>query len=154
MSEVIIEDRVRAVIEPQLEAEGIELVDLEYVAEYGTKILRLFVDNESGIGIDEITRVSREVSMLLDVEDLIEERYSLEVSSPGLARPLVKPAHFANAIGKAVKIKTKRALNNRKNFKGVIKEALAKSVTILTEDGLSIEISLEDIEKARLEIEL
>ena len=97
--------RVAEMVEPVLSASGIELVDIEYLSEGGHMVLRIFIDTESGITMNEIGSVSREISTLLDVENIVDGRYSLEVSSPGLERPLRKPSHFKDAVGKAARIK-------------------------------------------------
>ena len=146
-----IENRVRELVEPVVIDLGFELVDAEFVQAHGGWVLRLYIDKPGGITIDEITRVSREASTLLDVEDFMPGRYSLEVSSPGLERPLVKPEHFLAAIGKSARIKTRAPIDGRKNFKGTIEACAEGSVTLKdTEDNI-YEIELEDIDKARLE---
>jgi ribosome maturation factor RimP len=147
-----IENRVKGLIEPVVLDLGFELVQVEYVQAYGSWVLRLYIDKPGGITIEEITRVSRETSTLLDVEDFMPKRYSLEVSSPGLDRPLVKPEHFLAEIGKLAQIKTKAPVDGRKKFKGVIESFADGQVTVKdNEDNIFI-IDIENIDKARLEI--
>jgi len=146
-----IENRVRALVEPVVEALGFELVEVEYVQAHGGWVLRLFIDKPGGITIDEITRLSREAGPLLDIEDFMPKRYSLEVSSPGLDRPLVKPEHFLAAIGKPARIKTRLPIDGRKNFKGTIEAFAEGCVTLTDAEANKYMIDIENIDKARLE---
>ena len=147
-----IENRVKVLVEPVVLDLGFELVDVEYVQAHGTWVLRLFVDKPDGITIDEITLVSREAGALLDIEDFMPKKYSLEVSSPGLERPLVKPEHFLSAVGKLAKIKTRAPVDGRKNFKGTIDAFVDGSVTLTDNEGNSYGIEIGNIDKARLEV--
>ncbi len=151
-------DKARALVEPLVAAEGLELVDLEYVREHGGWVLRLFIDKPSGrVGLDECTQVSRAVEPALDVEDLIPHEYSLEVSSPGLNRPLTRADHFRRALGQRVKVKTFGPLSGteppRKNFSGVLKTATESEVVVEVEGAGEFHIPLKDIAKANLEFE-
>ncbi len=150
-----VEARVRTVAEPILAAEGVELVDLEYVREKEGWILRLFIDKEGGVGIEDCTAASHSVETAIDVEDFIPNEYSLEVSSPGLDRPLRKPEHFQKAMGKKVKVKTYGPIGEppRKNFTGVLSGADAQSVTVEVEGAGAFQIPLKEIAKANLEFE-
>ncbi|MBE9532340.1 MAG: ribosome maturation factor RimP [Proteobacteria bacterium] len=147
-----IENSIKALVEPVVEDMGFELVEVEYLQAYGSWVLRLYVDKPGGIGIDDITRVSREVNTILDVEDTIKGAYSLEVSSPGLDRPLVKPEHFTSVIGKRARIRTKALVDGRKNFKGEITGFSDGVVTIDDDEENSFKIDIENIDKARLEV--
>lgn len=152
MMDFDIENRVRELVEPVVEDLGFELVQVEYVQAHGGWVLRLFVDKPGGITIAEITLVSREAGTLLDVEDFMPKRYSLEVSSPGLERPLVKPEHFLGAVGKLARIRTKAPVDGRKNFKGTI-EAFSEGIVSMTDTEDNIyRIEIENIDKARLEV--
>lgn len=148
-----IEDKVKALAEPFLNDRGMELVDLQYTTEHGQKILRLFIDKPGGITIDDLSDVSREFGTILDVEDPIPQRYNLEVSSPGLDRPLTKEKDFVRYAGKKAKIKTREALDGRKNFKAVIDGVADGKVFVTDFDGKKFEIPLAIIDRARLEIE-
>ena len=150
-----VEARVRTIAEPILEAEGLELVDAEYVREKEGWILRLFIDKQGGIGIEDCTAASHAVETAIDVEDFIPHEYSLEVSSPGLNRPLKKPEHFQKAMGKKVKVKTYGPIGEppRKNFTGVLSGADVSSVTVEVEGAGAFQIPLKEIAKANLEYE-
>jgi ribosome maturation factor RimP len=150
------EERARKVCEPLIAAEGLELLDLEFVREHNEWILRLFIDNPGGsVGVNECQKASNAVDTALDVEDFITQAYSLEVSSPGVNRPLKKPEHFKRVIGQKVRIKTFGPFGEppRKNFLGALKEATAETVAIEIEGAGVFTIPLKDIAKANLEFE-
>ena len=145
-------DQTHSLIEPVLMAQGYELVLAEYVS--GQGVLRLFIDKEGGVTLDDCATVSRLVGDLLDAEglsDAIDGRYRLEVSSPGLDRPLVKPEHFQRFVGSKAKLTTKLPHEGRRRFEGEILEADAMSIR-LRGDGEVSEWSFpyDMIEKARL----
>lgn len=149
-----LEERIRALAEPVLGSFGIELVDVSYTAEHGRKVLRIFIDKPGGVTLDDCGEVSRELGTVFDVEDPIPQRYVLEVSSPGLDRPLKKEEDFRRFTGKKAKIRTKEALEGRRNFSAVI-DAVKDSVIYVTDfDGKKFEIAISNIERARLEIEI
>lgn len=149
-----IEETVMAVCEPLVAAEGLELLELEFVREHGGWILRLFIDKPGDVvGVDECALASRAVDKALDVEDLIPHEYSLEVSSPGLDRPLKKHAHFVAVKGKQVRIKTFAPLFEppRKNFLGTLSDVSSDTVTVEVEGAGPFAIKLKDIARANLE---
>lgn len=151
-----IEEKARAVCEPLIAAEGLELIDVEFVREHNDWILRLFIDNPGGgVGVDECQKASSAVDTALDVEDFITQAYSLEVSSPGLNRPLKKPEHFQKVVGKKVRIKTFGPLGEppRKNFLGALEGATSDTVTVQVDGAGRFSIPLKDIAKANLEFE-
>jgi ribosome maturation factor RimP len=111
--------------------------------------LRLYIDHEDGIQLDDCTEVSHQVSALLDVEDLIQGHYNLEVSSPGLDRPLTSIKDYQRFTGEMVKIKTAMAINGRRNFKGRLCGVEADEI-IIECDGQQFYLPLASIEKARL----
>lgn len=133
-----------------------ELVDLEYVREPQGWVLRLFVDRPGGIGVDDLTSLSHAIGPLLDVENVVPHAYHLEVSSPGLNRPLKKPDHFRRAQGKKIRVKTYGPLGDppRKNFLGVLSAVSADGVVVEVEGAGPFEISFAAIAKANLEFEL
>ncbi|MBI5588016.1 MAG: ribosome maturation factor RimP [Deltaproteobacteria bacterium] len=149
-----LEEKIRAVAGPLLADLGFELVDVVYATEHGRKVLRFFIDKPGGVTIDDCGDVSRELSTLLDVEDPIPQKYTLEVSSPGLDRPLVKEKDFVRFTGKKVKIKTKEPLEGRKNFKATIDSVEDGRVAVTDFDGKKFVIDLANIDRARLEIEI
>lgn len=129
------ESQAEALLLPIVENLGFELVDVEYVKEGGTWYLRAYVDKEGGITINDCETVSRAFSEKLDEKDFIEEAYIMEVSSPGLGRPLKKEKDFARSLGKEVEIRTFRPIRHEKEFYGVLSAYDADSVTIAAEDG-------------------
>ncbi len=151
-----VEERVQEICEPLIAAEGLELLDLEFVREHGW-ILRLFIDKPGGtVGVEECAIASRAVDKALDVEDVIPHEYSLEVSSPGLNRPLKKLAHFESVKGKQVRIKTFGPLFTppRKNFLGTLSQVSSDAVTVEVEGAGAFTINLKDIARANLEYQL
>lgn len=149
-----LEDKLKALAAPVVEGLGMELVDLVYASEHGSKVVRLFIDKPGGVTVDDCSDVSREFGTVLDVEDPIPQRYVLEVSSPGLDRPLVREKDFTRYIGKRARIKSKQPIEGRRNFKAVIDGVAEGKVLVTDFDGRRFEIELTNIEKARLEIEI
>jgi ribosome maturation factor RimP len=152
-----------AALGPLVHAEGYELVDLEYVRELSGWVLRLFIDRpgrdaaskEGAVGLEDCARVSHAVETTLDVEDLVPHAYSLEVSSPGLNRPLRRPEHFARVVGKRVKVKTYGPVGQppRKSFTGTLADISASDITVEVEGGGAFHIPFRDIAKANLEFQ-
>lgn len=152
-----IEERAMALVSPLVAAEGYELLEIEYLREQPGWVLRLFIDKPGGgVGLDDCTQVSRAVDTALDVEDLIPQEYHLEVSSPGLNRPLRKPEHFNQALGKRVKVKTFGPIGEppRKNFTGLLSQVEAQAIRVDVEGAGTFQIPFKDIAKANLEFEL
>jgi ribosome maturation factor RimP len=136
--------------EPVVAGQGYELVDVEFKNELGQWILRVFIDKAGGVGLEDCATVSRELSAVLDVADAIPQHYSLEVSSPGLNRPLKKEADFARFVGKKAKIRTRRPIGeSRRNFSGTLVGVDAGKVKIDVGDQVC-EVPVEDVEKANL----
>ena len=135
---------------PILEKYEFELVDVEYVKEAGTWYLRAYIDKPGGIAINDCEVVSRELSDLLDQKDFIDDSYILEVSSPGLGRPLKKERDFARSIGAEVEIRTYRMVEGRKEFTGVLEEYDSESVTVSYEDGTKQNFDRKEIALIRL----
>jgi ribosome maturation factor RimP len=149
MSQALVE-KVRAVAQPPVEAAGYELVDIEWKHEQGGWVLRAYIDGPGGISHDDCERISRELSAVFDVNDVIPHAYHLEVSSPGLNRPLRLPAHFQRHVGEKAKIRLRQGIDGRRNFAGLIKSAGADTVTVEV-DGREFVLPLTDLEKANLE---
>ena len=141
--------RVERFLEPIMQENQFELVDVEWVKEAGTWYLRAYVDKEGGISVDDCEVVSRRLSDWLDKEDFISESYILEVSSPGLGRPLKKDKDFARSIGKDVDVKLYRARDKRKDFTGVLKAYDEDTVTI-EEEGKELVFERGEIALIRL----
>lgn len=130
-----VESRTEALLEPILSENGFELVDVEYVKEGKDYFLRAYIDKEGGININDCELVSRALEKKLDSEDFIKEAYILEVSSPGLTRPLKKERDYVRNMGKSVEIRLYKPVNKQKEFVGVLKAYDPQTVTIETEDG-------------------
>ena len=151
-----VEARAQELLEPIVAGEGLELLEVEFVREHEGWVLRLFIDKPGGrVGLDECSQVSRAVDTVLDVEDIVPHEYNLEVSSPGVNRPLKKPAHYERVKGQKVKVKTFGPIGEppRKNFTGTLTEVAADAISVDVEGAGSFRISFKDIAKANLEFE-
>ncbi|MDY6825785.1 MAG: ribosome maturation factor RimP [Bacillota bacterium] len=137
------------IIEPFLKKMGFELVDLNYLPGSSGK-LQLFIDREGGITIDHCELVSREVSDFLDYQDPINHSYTLEVSSPGLERPLRKREHFDRYVGEKVKIRTAEPVDGKYKFSGFLQETEGNNVIVRVENGTIFKIPFPAIRKANL----
>jgi len=148
-----IQDEAQAVIEPILEREGFELVDIQYHREKTGWVLRLYVDKEGGINIDDCAKISHWVGDVLEVKDIIPGPYTLEVSSPGLDRPLKKEKDFLMAINKMIRVETSPPVEGRKNFKGILRVYEKNLITVECEKSELYQIPLNQVARARLNIE-
>ncbi len=144
------EQKAEALLMPVIKAGNYELVDVEYVKEAGTWYLRAYVDKEGGITIDDCEKVSRAFSDLLDREDFIEDAYILEVSSPGLGRPLKKEKDYKRSMGKELEIRTYKAVDGSKEFCGTLCAYDNGTVTIRQEDGSDRTFDKKEIALIRL----
>ena len=144
------EQKAEALITPIVEAHGFELVDVEYVKEGSNYYLRAYIDKPQGITVDDCEVVSRAFSQKLDEEDFIEEAYIMEVSSPGLGRPLKKEKDYKRSMGKELEIRTYRAVNREKEFYGILSAYDESTVTIETENGEKMTFEKPDIGLIRL----
>ncbi len=144
------EAKVEAFITPVLEQHKFELVDVEYVREAGVWYLRCYIDKEGGIAVDDCEVISRILSDWLDKEDFIEDSYIMEVSSPGLGRPLKKEKDFARSVGKDVEIRLYKAIDKQKEFTGALTSYDADKVTITMEDGSERTFTKSEIALIRL----
>ena len=158
MAQVI--DRIEKLVQPLLEELGCELVDLEYQREQRGWVLRFFLDKENGINLDDCAMASREISSLMDVENIISTAYSLEVSSPGIERPLKKSQDFKRFTGQLAKIKTITSIDpdttgkNRKTFVGTLSGFEGEDVLLILKNTTdAIRIPLQQIDKANLHYE-
>ena len=131
----IYEQKTEALIMPIIEANNFELVDVEYVKEGSNWYLRAYIDKEGGINVDDCELVSRALSDLLDEHDFISEAYILEVSSPGLLRPLKKDKDFERNLSELVEVKLYKAIDKQKEFEGILKAYTSDTITIELEDG-------------------
>jgi len=149
-----IEDRIRALAAPVADGLGLELVDVAFTSEYGRRVLRIYIDRPGGVTVEDCERVSRELGTILDVEDPIPQSYNLEVSSPGLDRPLKTEKDFSRYAGKRARIKTREPIDGRRNFKAVIDSVGNEEVKVTDFDGKVFTIAISNIDKAKLEIEI
>lgn len=138
-----------ALLEPAVEALGYELVDLELNVSGRRGVLRLFIDRSEGIRLEDCEAVSRQVSAVLDVDDPIQRDYDLEVSSPGLDRKLVKPAHFDQFAGKAVQGRFREMQEGRRRFAGTLVGRNGTMVTLRVENA-DLTVSIDDLDVIRL----
>ena len=148
-----VEARAEALALPVVEANGFELVDVEYVKEAGTWYLRAYIDKPGGITVDDCETVSRAFEVKLDEEDLIPDAYILEVSSPGLGRPLKKEKDYARAMGKEIELHTYKPVDKNKQFFGTLTAYDKESVTILDEDGQEQQFQKKDLALIRMAID-
>ena len=158
MTELTATEKIKVIIEKIVLSLGMELVDLEYKKEGRYMVLRLFIDKSSGITLDDCAEVSKEVSAVLDVEDLIPDKYTLEVSSPGLNRPLKTESDYMRYMGRLVKIKTYETIldddgNKRKTFLGQLTGFSGGIITVQLTEGQKASIPLDKVAKANLEFE-
>jgi ribosome maturation factor RimP len=142
-------DQIWALVGPVVESEGFELIEIEYRREAPGWVLRLYIDQEEGIAVDDCARVSHIVGDVLDVADIIDSHYYLEVSSPGLDRPLRKFEHFQKNLGSIVEIRLLKPIEKRKKFKGRLIDSTPDKITVDC-DGQTFDIPLNLLERARL----
>ena len=152
INEAKVESAVRNIVEPVLEDMEKELVHLEYLREQSGWVLRLYVDRKgsSGITVDELAEVSREVGTILDVEDVISGSYNLEVSSPGLDRPLGKIEDCTRFAGNAAIVITREPIEGRRRFKGVLRGFDGGSILIEVEGEKTCKVPWVMVKKAHL----
>lgn len=149
----IYEKKAEALILPIINKNNYELVDVEFVREGSNWFLRAYVDKEGGFSVNDCEKVSREFSDLLDKEDFIEESYILEISSPGLGRPLKKDKDFERSIGEEVEVKLYKAFEEQKEFSGTLEAYDAQTVTIGFEDNTKKTFERKNIALIRLAID-
>ena len=148
MSKII--ESVKQLVEPIIAANAMELVDVEYKKLYGQDTLIIYIDKDGGITVDDCETISRKLGEWLDEEDFISDSYILEVSSPGLGRPLKKEKDFVRSMGKDVEVRLYKPLNKQKEYRGALKSYDADTVTITLEDGGDLPLAKSDIALIRL----
>gem|GEM_PF-16927 len=142
-------DKVLNLIEPAVSSLGFEFVGAEYLPSGKHSVLRIYIDHENGVTLDDCAKVSHQVSGILDVEDIIRGQYNLEVSSPGLDRPLFTKAHFQKFVGSQVKLVLAVAVDGRRKFQGILEQFDGVNV-VLDVDGSTVELPFENIDRANL----
>lgn len=146
------EKQAEELLAPIVDSKGFELVDVEYVKEGGTWYLRGYIDKPGGITVNDCEAVSREFSEKLDEKDFIEDSYIMEISSPGLDRPLKKEKDYQRSLGRLIEVRTYRPIDKRKEFCGVLTAYDADTLTI-EEDGIGITFQKKDTALVRLAID-
>ena len=144
--------KLQTLLDPTVQGLGYELLGVQLV-HGGRPTLRLYIDSPKGITVDDCEAVSRQVSAVLDVEDVMTDRYTLEVSSPGLERPLFKPAHYHRFLGEAVRLRLSAQVQGRRKLTGTLQEVDEEGVTI-NADGHSLRIPFHLIAKANLKADM
>ena len=158
MAQLNVVEKITEIAEPLVASLGMELVEIEFKREGRDMVLRLFVDREGGVMLDDCAQVSRELSEILDVEDFIPGHYTLEVSSPGLNRPLTKESDYARYQGRLVKVRTYELLpddagNPRKTFTGELLGLEDGIIRLKLKEGQTAGVPLDKVAKANLEFE-
>uniref|UniRef100_A0A7V5XFS9 Ribosome maturation factor RimP n=1 Tax=Thermodesulfobacterium geofontis TaxID=1295609 RepID=A0A7V5XFS9_9BACT len=148
-----IKDKIKEIIEIPILRKNMELVDLEWRREKGGWVLRIFIDKPGGVTVGDCAKISEIVSKILDKEDLIHHSYVLEVSSPGIERPLVKKEDYERFKGEKAKITLKTPISGRKNFTGIIL-GIKENLVQMEVEGKNWEFSLDNIKKANLQPEI
>ena len=143
------QEKWRTVLEPVLEGTPFELIGVECLTGGKRTLVRVYVDRVGGITIDDIAHLSPRFSAVLDVEDVVRAAYTLEVSSPGLDRPLFLPEHFSQQVGQKVALKTNVPFAERQNFRGTLQKADENGIELEVE-GQSYSFTYTDIDKARV----
>lgn len=144
-----LEDKLTEMLEPGVEALGYELVGVEFVRAGKHSILRVFIDHENGISVDDCAEVSYQASAILDVEDPISTEYNLEISSPGMDRPLFKESHYEAALGEIIQAKLTVPMDNRRNYKGKLL-ACENGMISIEVDGQQFQLAVANIEKGNV----
>ena len=144
--------RVWELAAPLAKSQGLEIIDIElrHEGSRSGRVLRLYLDREGGPNMDNLSQVSRELSTLLDVHDVVEGAYTLEVSSPGINRPLKLPEHFQRYIGKRVRVRTRDLVQGRRAFLGLLLEVMSDRIAV-NQDGTRVDIPFALIEKSNYE---
>jgi ribosome maturation factor RimP len=145
----MLRDALIALLKPVVEGLGVDLWELEYSPGRGNPLLRLYIDTADGVTLDDCERVSRAVSEVLDLTDPVPGHYTLEVSSPGLDRPLRTAAHFARYVGEQVSVELAKPVADRRRFKGTLVATGAESIEVDV-DGRRHQLPIAEIRKAQL----
>ncbi len=138
-----------SLLEPQIEALGYELVLIENTQDQNGAVLRIYIDAPGGILLEDCEQVSRQVSLVLDLEEPIRGAYNLEVSSPGDDRPLSKKVHFDAVKGQEIKVQTHSYVLGRRNFKGLLEE-VSDNLIVISVDNEAYELEFDQIDSARV----
>ncbi|WP_337878717.1 ribosome maturation factor RimP [Rheinheimera sp.] len=143
------EQQLTALLAPTVESAGFELLGIELIRAGKHSTLRLYIDHPEGVNVDQCAVVSREVSAVLDVEDPIPTEYFLEVSSPGLDRPLFTPDHFTKVVGQKIEVKLAIPQDGRRKFKGLLTQ-IEDDMLVVEVDGKPYRLLMDNVDKANL----
>lgn len=133
---------------------GYNFWGLECQASENTAQVRIFIDRSEGITLEDCSRVSQQLSAVLDVEDPVQVPYTLEISSPGINRKLFSAEQMKDAVGSKVKVKTTWPTNERRNIRGILKDANDEQLTVVTQEGEEFLVPIEAIKNARLDLDI
>ncbi len=142
-------EELEQIIEPAVSVLGFEMLGIEYVSQGRHSLLRVYIDSENGVNVDNCADASRQISAILDVEDPIKGEYTLEVSSPGIDRPLFKPSHFDKVVNETVAVRLSVPKEGRRKFKGELVAVDDTGITMVIDDE-NYDIAFSEIEKAHL----
>jgi ribosome maturation factor RimP len=145
----VLQERLTQLLEPLVESLGYELLLLEFSPQGRSALLRLYLDAPGGVTLGDCEQVSREAAALLDVEDPVKTPYQLEVSSPGMDRPLTKPVHFERFIGRKARVEVEVPINGQRRFVGVIAGIGREAVRLAVQQG-EVQLAFSAISRARL----
>lgn len=146
------EQQLQALLQPAVEALGYELWGVEHLAQGRHSVLRVYIDAEAGISVDDCARVSHQLSGVLDVEDPISGEYTLEVSSPGLDRRLFRLEQAAAYVGELIEVRLRRPFEGRRNFRGMLRGVEGEDLVVLVDEHEYL-LPFADVDKARLELQ-
>lgn len=147
-------EQIEQLIAPVLQEHGAEEVDAQFVHEHGQWILRFFLDKPCGITLDDCAALSDHIGRILDAADIIKQRYSLEISSPGINRPLKKESDYQRFVGERVDVTLYAPLNGRRHFKGTLQSVNAGIVVVEEAPQQTFALPLADVAKAKLDPEI
>lgn len=142
-------DLLTELLKPAAEALGYEFLGVEFVGQGVHSVLRIYIDHEDGITVDDCTKVSHQASGILEVEDPINTQYTLEVSSPGMDRPLFTLAHFEKVVGQEISMRCHLGVNGRRKFKGVLSQVDENQLVIIV-DNQDYTVDFQDVDKANV----
>ena len=145
--------KIAEMIEPSLDALGYELIGVEYMAQGKHSILRIYIDTPEGVDVNDCQKASQQISGVLDVEEPLSGQYTLEVSSPGLERPLFVAAHFERFTGERAEVRMHTPIDGQRKFIGQLAGVEDNKVKLDLENGESVSLSLADLDKAKLKPE-
>jgi ribosome maturation factor RimP len=144
------QEKLISMLSPAVSGLGFELWGVEYLGQGKHSVLRIYIDSEDGVTLDDCSQVSHQVSGILEVEDPIKGQYNLEVSSPGMDRPLFTVGQFARYVGSKVKLRLRQAVMGHRKFSARIDVVQGDEIVLVDESGEAINVHMSDIEKANI----